>query len=215
MQRNYGKYNRNSLARIMKTQRLAFLKIHYRLIWASLFWVCQKAYINYSIITSCSRERFIWNCLNSYIQTCFWQKTAFSHHEIIYQRPAVCLQQKAMMWKIISMSGFLWNVNNKKVGAFSDHQALQKLPVSHAGYEKKSAVKNVDRWMDGKTADSSLRFIPSDPLFQPCVTREYAWMEWRSEGQTESLWHPKIKLLQVQIPCQGTYLEIATCQDYL
>ncbi len=133
--------------------------------------VHQKASINYSIIASCSREWFVLNWLTLLSKHDFWQKTAFSHHEIIYQRPAVCLQQKAMMWKIISSSVFLWDVNNKKVGAFSDHQALQNLPgvTCQIQKKKKGSVKYVDRWRDGKISDSSLRFFPSDALFHTWV----------------------------------------------
>lgn len=141
--------------------------------------VHQKASINYSIITSCSREWFVLNWLNSSLNMVFDRRQLSAIMRLSISAQLCVYNKKAMMWKIISSSVFLWDVNNKKVGAFSDHQALQNLPgvTCQIQKKKKGGVKYVDRWRDGKIADSSLRFFPSDALFhtEVCMDGVTVW----------------------------------------
>ncbi len=95
--------------------------------------VRQKASINYSIITSCSREWFVLNWLNSSLPTWFLTEDSF--------QPS---------WDYISAPGCVFTTKSDDVknyfivrfplGAFSDHQALQKLPGVTCQIQKQKKV---------------------------------------------------------------------------
>ncbi len=159
--------------------------------------VRQKASINYSIITSCSREWFVLNWLNSSLPTWFLTEDSF--------QPS---------WDYISAPGCVFTTKSDDVknyfivrfplGAFSDHQALQKLPgvTCQIQKTKKSAVEYVARWRDGQIADSSLSVSSLLMHFQPCVCHA------RREGQTKSLWNQKSGSCKYK--CHRNYFEIVT-----
>lgn len=83
--------------------------------------------------------------------------------------------------------------------------------VSHARYKKKKKVES-STLIDGGM-ERLLTALSVSSLLMHYFTREYAWMEWRCEGQTKSLWHQKSGSCKYINDCHRNYFEIATWQD--